>query len=309
MNEAARLEALKSMGVTVLLSRFQLPGAKSSPVFESELSTDSAPSPQNATPTQVSTDAQSANKDASEKSNAAAVAYTNASSDDIAKQTIQSVSDLFSGPKSKRQSRAQAVLAAEKARAEAASAAEQLAGSSKEGEIESLSCVNYQHHCIQLDDLLVIIDPVDYLSAEGSQFPLAFDAVGQKQVVRFLHDVYSLAFKKKASAISINTFVWPPHKALPGRISPADMQQAFLNTLAQNQTFTYALVFSEGYVDALFSDADKTPLSHGYLSRIQTVNTLKVSSLQSYWANSSLKNALWYSVQSLIQQQELDADG
>ncbi|MCK5880921.1 MAG: hypothetical protein KAG18_03535, partial [Sinobacterium sp.] len=235
--------------------------------------------------------------------------YTNADNhtgDSLAKQTMQSVSELFNTGKTKRQSRAQAVLAAEEAKV--ADAAE----SATDEQLDPQSTVlPYQHYCIQLDTLLVIIDPSYYQTSTGGgeSSVLAFDDAGQKNIVRFLRDIYSLTFKKNSNRLCLNTFSWPPHQALPGHIQQAQMaysmQQSFLETLSQTQHFDYALVFSEGYVGALFGEEEKQTLAHGYLSKLQGVNTLKVGSLQSYWKNSQLKNDLWSSLQALTHASEI----
>ncbi len=297
MNEAARQEALKAMGVPVLLPRFQLPGAKPSPIFETLETTDSGASSNN-----DSGLLSSINPAARvENDSVAAVAYTNAANytgDSLAKQTMQSVTDMFKGGKAKKQSKAQAIVEAEQAKKEEAA----FLDAEKQVAPASSLLIDYQHYCIQLDNLLVIIDPVNYLNSED--LPLSFDEQAQNHIVRFLHDIHSLTFKIKPVSIKLNAYAWPPHKALPSEIQQADMafsmEQAFLQSLSQVQPFHQVLVFSNGYTDALFGDVKRESLEHGSLAMIQNVKALHVQCVQNYWENSHLKNQLWQSLQAFI---------
>jgi hypothetical protein len=242
------------------------------------------------------------------------VAYTHAekltASDDIAKQTMQTVSQMFSGGKAKRQSRAQALAAAEQARQsslastiEAGSADDTLTTATAANEFQPV--IKYQHICLQLDDLLVLIDPVNYQATDsGNHAVLDIDGSDQKNILRFFYDLHSLTFKRKPQSVHWQNFIWPPQQGLPSHIQQADMaysmQQTFLQHLAKKQRFTHILIFSDGYVEAVLGSDNVTQAQHGSLSTVQNVPVLHVAALQQYWRSSAAKLKLWQGLQTLF---------
>ena len=315
INESARQEALQAMGLPVLLSRFQLPGAKPSvllvPDATPEISVDSAATQHQA---YVQPSEPSQALPATQNTDKPPVL----DSESLAKTTMRSVSELFStSAKSKRKTRAQVLQQVE---ADALHDSQQVndkavkkgdvnqdsnSGNNAELEIQT-AVINYQHFCIQLDDLLVIIDPVQVNKIDDS-LVMTFDDANQKMLVRFLHDIYTLTFNKKPTAITLNTFVWPPHKDLPNEVQQAQMaysmEQSFLGELATAQAYQQILVFSEGYIDALFganSKANESQPQHGVISSIHGKKTLHVPSVQSHWQQADFKLFLWQSLQQLL---------
>ncbi len=273
LNETQRQEAMQTLGLPVLVSRFILPGAKPSCLIDQ----GQADAP---VPTEALLESEKLEKTEKpvEKTDIA-VNVDISENLESAEQAIQSVAGLFETHSN-------------------------LSGSEN---LESADALRYVHCIFQLGQTLYIVDPLDEGESRSSCLDLTEHSTQDaKHIQRFLSDVEQFAFGERKPVIFHQPFEWP-HPKLQKNITEDDMaypmEQAYLTELYKAQAFERVVIFSQGQTKGLIQDSQPAVLEVDnnayqnscldyYESSVLDKSALLAPSVQQFWSRPENKLTL-----------------